>query len=76
MSFLQIWKRMTNSVWDCVEFDAISRDFDYATYLNYHTRCACTGKPLSKEGFKLLVQAFHKEYQLDNESDEQTLSYP
>lgn len=42
------------SVWGCIEMDAAARNFDYAGYVNLHSRSDCKGSKLSPAGYQLV----------------------
>jgi len=45
---------MNNSIWNSIEANCWSRDFDYSNYLIYHAKANCKGETLSFEGYKNL----------------------
>jgi len=53
------------SVWGCVEFDAISRAFDYAGYVDFHTKTKCVGAKVSAATYAHLWNSFNQSMQDD-----------
>ena len=53
---------MITSIWSTPEFEAISRDFVYEEYVQYHWRYqvagTCTSEPVSKAMYRQLEKAF------------------
>lgn len=59
--------KTAQSVWGCVEFDAISRDFDYANYVDFHERTKCIGAVVSPSTYIHLRNAFHQAMEDDKD---------
>lgn len=49
------------SIWSSIEFNAISRDFDYQEYLSMHITGGCPGAPVSEMVYKHLWNIFNTE---------------
>lgn len=52
---------MADTIWGSVEFDALSRSFDYENYVRMHTGTGCRGALVSPEAYKQLNDVFYGE---------------
>lgn len=53
--------------WNCFEIDCISRDFNYKSYLEFHSRTKQTHKPVLSPTYDLLRVAFNNELEYDQD---------
>lgn len=49
----------SNSIWGCLEIDALSRDFNYDDYVDLHTKTGCVGALVSRHIYSLLDTCFY-----------------
>lgn len=49
------------SIWSSIEFDAISRDFNYENYISMWNRSGTDGAFLSKSAYMMLKDIFSQE---------------
>ncbi len=50
---------MSNSIWGCIEMDAISRNLSHKEYYTLHTITDCKGAKLSLHSYSLLNEIFY-----------------